>query len=150
MLAVGRSKPRPERNCQKGECETEKSANRRDDKGFSKHKEKDRTITEADCFEHGKFAGALTHRDGHSVAGYKKQSEEDYAADGYDQELNISELFYPASGECGFSIRLGFKEELAAISSMVLATLAALSGLSSFTTYQPVLPLNVAGIRSSK
>ena len=62
---------------------------------------------EADCFEDGKFAGALADGNGHGVAGDEEQSKEDHAADGENQELNVSKLLGEIGLKGGF--RFGFR-----------------------------------------
>ena len=95
-------------NGEQRQAQTQKPPEQRDGQSFRQHQEEHGTVLEPDGLENGEFAGALAHGNGHGVARDQKQGEENHAADGQDEELDVAELLHPARGEGGFGLGLRF------------------------------------------
>src|SRR6516162_7655199 len=96
-----------ERNRHESQSKAKKSAHDSNHQRLAKNKAEDLAVRETNGFQHGKLARTLANRDGHGIAGHKKQREKDDGADGDDQKLDVAELFNPAcrEGRLGFCLR---------------------------------------------
>src|SRR6266404_1194036 len=104
----GKSQP-DNRNQQVGERQTEKATNESNDDRLRKDKEQNRAPGEADGLEDGELANAFANGNGHGVSGDQQKREENNAANGEDQEFDVSELLRETGGEGRFRLGFGFK-----------------------------------------
>src|SRR6266436_2908040 len=104
----GKSQP-DNRNQQVGERQTEKATNESNDDRLRKDKEQNRAPGEADGLEDGELANAFANGNGHGVSSDQQKREEDYAANGEDQEFDVSELLRETGGEGRFRLGFGLK-----------------------------------------
>src|SRR2546422_6820342 len=92
-----------------GENQTQEAAKEGDDDRLRQNEEKNSAPGKTDGFKDGEFGGALPDGDSHGVAGDEEKREEHDAADGEDQEFDVSELLDEICGEGGFRLGLGLK-----------------------------------------
>src|SRR6266704_438091 len=89
------------RDSQVGQNQTQEAAKEGDDDRLRKNEEKNSAPGKADGFKDGQFGGALADGDSHGVAGDEEKGEEHDAANGEDQEFDVSELLDEICGEGG-------------------------------------------------
>ena len=107
-------------------------ADGRDHQRFDQHDGQHEPLGEANRLEHRQLARALTHGDGHRVAGHEQQREEHDAADRQQQELDVPHLLDEAAANAdSVCVRVSDAELLN--SSMADATAWACAGFATRT-----------------
>src|SRR5437867_6945390 len=94
-------------NGSSGENKSERAADESDYHRFGKNQEQHRTIRKSNGLQDGELRRAFTDGDGHGVAGHEKKREENDAADGKDEEFDVTKLLGETSRERGFGLGLG-------------------------------------------